>query len=112
MVVSDESKAGSATLTGLGEERSQRGIGTLTEPLVEGFKIDAKRVKEMEDVVKSLAPLQFLDIIETKDQIILINIERRDINRMPYLFSIIYLNSKSIEFVYSYIQMLVLKKGD
>lgn len=75
----------------------------ITEPLVEGFKIDAKRIKEISDVISVLSPLQFLDIVETKDGAVLINVERRDIRKNPYLFSIIYLNPASIEMVYSYV---------
>jgi hypothetical protein len=75
----------------------------ILEPLVEGFKIEAKRVKETSDVLSVLAPLQFLEIVETKGAVVLVNIERRDIRKNPYLFSIIYLNPDSIEVIYSYV---------
>jgi len=75
----------------------------ILEPLVEGFKLDAKRVKETGDVLSVLAPLQFLEIVETRGSVVLINIERRDIRKKPYLFSIIYLNPDSIEIIYSYV---------
>lgn len=82
---------------------SQQPISTITEPFVEGFKLEAKRIKEIQDVINVLAPLQFLEIAETKDGVVLINVERRDIQKNPYLFSITYLNPDSIEIVYSYV---------
>ena len=81
----------------------QQPISTITEPFVEGFRIEAKRIKDVSDVLTVLAPLQFLEIAETKDGLVLINVERRDIQKNPYLFSITYLNPDSIEIVYSYV---------
>lgn len=72
------------------------------EPFVEGFKIDAKMLKGREEIINAISPLQFLDIVETKTGIVAINIERRDIQKNPYLFSITYLNPDSIEIIYSY----------
>lgn len=82
---------------------SQQPISSIAEPFVEGFKIEAKRIKETSEIIGVLAPLQFLEIAETKDGLVLLNIERRDIQKNPYLFSITYLNSDSIEIVYSYV---------
>ncbi len=72
------------------------------EPFVEGFKIEAKMLKGTQEIIDALSPLQFLDIVETKSGIAAINIERRDIQKNPYLFSITYLNPDSIEIIYSY----------
>lgn len=81
----------------------QQPISSITEPFVEGFRIEAKRIKEISDIINVLAPLQFLEIAETKDGVVLINVERRDIQKNPYLFSITYLNPDSIEISYSYV---------
>ena len=40
----------------------------------------------------------------------LVNVERRDIRKNPYLFSIIYLNQDSIEIIYSYVPDVSPKK--
>ncbi|MEM2174617.1 MAG: hypothetical protein QXI58_03210 [Candidatus Micrarchaeia archaeon] len=80
------------------EERKEAEV-----PLVEGFRIDAKRVKEPEEVIKKLSSLGFLEIVETKNTIVIINVERRDIEKKPHLFSITYLAPDYIEFVYSYL---------
>lgn len=75
---------------------------SIREPFVEGFKIDAKMIKGAQEVIDVLSQLQFLDIVETKSSVVAINIERRDIQKNPYLFSITYLNPDSIEIIYSY----------
>jgi len=72
------------------------------EPFVEGFKIEAKMLKGNDEVINTLSPLQFLEIVETKSNIIVVNVERRDIQKNPYLFSVTYLNPESIEIIYSY----------
>ncbi|MEM4133929.1 MAG: hypothetical protein QXO35_02780 [Candidatus Micrarchaeia archaeon] len=72
------------------------------EPFIEGFRIEAKMLKGTQEIIDALSPLQFLDIVETKTGIAAINVERRDIQKNPYLFSIIYLNPDCIEIIYSY----------
>jgi len=84
--------------------------GEILEPLVEGFKIEAKRIKDVKEVLTVLSFLQFLEVVETKDGLVLINVERRDIRKNPYLFSIMYLREKSIEIVYSYVPDVSPKK--
>jgi hypothetical protein len=44
-----------------------------------------------------------LEIVESKNIIVVINVERRDIEKRPHLFSITYLAPDYIEFVYSYL---------
>lgn len=80
------------------------------EPLVEGFRIEAKRLKDAREIIDALSPLQFLEIVQTRDSIALVNIERRDIQKRPYLFSITYLNPDSIEVLYSYLPDVSPKK--
>ena len=80
------------------------------EPLVEGFRIEARRIKDVDDIISALSPLQFLNIIKTQNSVVLVNVERRDIRKEPYLFSIIYLNPSSLEVVYSYVPDISPKK--
>jgi len=72
-------------------------------PLVEGFRIDAKRLKEPAEIIKKLSSLSYLEIVESKNVVVVINVERRDIEKKPHLFSITYLAPDYIEFVYSYL---------
>jgi hypothetical protein len=83
---------------------------TVLEPLVEGFRIEARRIKDVDDIISALSPLQFLNIIKTQNSVVLVNVERRDIRKEPYLFSIIYLNPSSLEVVYSYVPDISPKK--
>ena len=80
------------------------------EPLVEGFRIEARRIKDIDEIIAALSSLQFLNIIKTQNGVVLVNVERRDIRKEPYLFSIIYLNPNSLEVVYSYVPDVSPKK--
>jgi hypothetical protein len=95
---------------GMRSPQAQAPTGPTAEPLAEGFRIEAKRLKNVDDITDALSPLQFLEIVQTKDSVVLINIERRDFQKRPYLFSIIYLNPDSIEVVYSYLSDVSPKK--
>ena len=101
---------GSGGAGGAGARGAQAPQTPTSEPLAEGFRIEAKRLKDVDEIIEALSPLQFLEIVETKDSVALVNIERRDIQKRPYLFSIIYLNSDSIEVVYSYLPDVSPKK--
>jgi len=84
------------------KEREIKEEEKIVRPIVESFKVEAKRMKEIKEIINILSPLGFVDFIETRDSLVLVNVERRDILKNPYLFSIIYLNPKDIEVVYSY----------
>ncbi|MCS7109539.1 MAG: hypothetical protein NZ903_01950, partial [Candidatus Micrarchaeota archaeon] len=58
--------------------------------------------KGTQEIMDALSPLQFLEIVETKSGIVVVNVERRDIQKNPYLFSITYLYPDRIEIIYSY----------
>jgi len=74
---------------------------TLKEPKVSGFKIDAKMLKSAKDIVSSLYPLSFVEVVEDSGSVVVLNVESRDLRREPYLFSTIYLRPDSMEVVYS-----------
>lgn len=71
------------------------------EPHVDGFRLRAERVTSLESIVEVLSPLQFLEIISEGDALVLINVESRDIQRNPYLFSMTYLRPDRIELRYT-----------
>jgi hypothetical protein len=93
----------------LGTSVPEKGEAVL-EPLVEGFRIEARRIKDIDEIIAALSPLQFLNIVKTQNGVVLVNIERRDIRKEPYLFSIIYLNPDNLEVVYSYVPDVSPKK--
>ncbi|MEM4389997.1 MAG: hypothetical protein QXG98_05035 [Candidatus Micrarchaeia archaeon] len=71
------------------------------EPRVDGFRLAAKRKKGIEDVVRALSPLTFLEFVPEGDVIALINVESRDIAKNPYSFVLTYLKPEGIEVMYT-----------
>jgi len=102
--------AASPQIPTAGAPVSRAGKEEVLEPLVEGFRIEARRIKDIDEIIAALSPLQFLNIIKTQNSVVLVNVERRDIRKEPYLFSIIYLNPSSLEVVYSYVPDVSPKK--
>lgn len=71
------------------------------EPRVDGFRFGAKRKKGVEEVVKALSALTFLEVIPEGDVVALINVESRDIQKNPYAFSLTYLKPDGVEVMYT-----------
>lgn len=71
------------------------------EPKVDGFRVRARRLKAIEEIIGFLSPLEFLEVTAEGDALVLINVESRDIQRNPYLFSLTYLKPDKIEVKYS-----------
>ncbi len=71
------------------------------EPMVEGLKLSAKRVASVGNAIAMLRPLAFLKISADGEQIVAVNVETRDIQKNPYLFSVFYLKPDRVELVYS-----------
>ncbi|MBI5046786.1 hypothetical protein HZC07_03575 [Candidatus Micrarchaeota archaeon] len=70
-------------------------------PQVDGFKIKGKMKGEVKDIAAVLRSLSFLEVAPEKDAINVIYVENRDINRNPYLFSIIKISGGEMEVLYS-----------
>lgn len=73
----------------------------LATPEVDGFKVKAKRLKNLDELATLLSPLNFLEIAKEADMLTVISVESRDIKRRPYLFSLLYLKPDEIEFIYT-----------
>ncbi|MEM4554774.1 MAG: hypothetical protein QXT25_02925 [Candidatus Anstonellaceae archaeon] len=71
------------------------------EPKVGGFRIQAKRLKEPREIAEKISELSFLQMAIDKDSLVVLNVESRDIQKNPYLFSIIYFRPTTIEALYS-----------
>ncbi len=71
------------------------------EPKVDGFRVRARRLKPIDEVIGLLSPLEFLEVVAEGDTLVLINVESRDIQRNPYLFSLTYLKPDRIEVKYT-----------
>ena len=70
-------------------------------PQVDGFKIKGKLKGTLKDIANSLRSISFLGVASEKDLLNVIYIESRDINKNPYLFSILKIKDDEIEVLYS-----------
>ncbi|MBM3229142.1 hypothetical protein FJZ26_01815 [Candidatus Parvarchaeota archaeon] len=79
-------------------------------PRVGGFSIEAIRRGSQSDLFSSLSILSFLELVAEKEVVVAINVESRDIQKNPYLFSIAYFHPAKIEVLYSYVPGMSPKK--
>ena len=70
---------------------------------VSGFKISAKRTGTNDQVLATLSGLSFLELAKESNSITAVNVESRDINKNPYLFSVAYFKDNRIEALYTYV---------
>jgi hypothetical protein len=73
----------------------------LRQPRADGFRIKAEAVKSLDSVAAALSSVKFLSIIPQGEFLAVINVESRDIQKNPYLFSLLYLRKKEIEVLYT-----------
>ena len=71
------------------------------EPRVDGFRLAARRKKGVDEAVKRVSSLNFLEVIPEGDVLALVNVESRDIQKNPYSFSIVYLKPDVLEVTYT-----------
>jgi hypothetical protein len=74
----------------------------LRQPRADGFKIKGEAIKSLNEIADSLAPVKFLSVIPQGDFLAVMNVESRDIQKNPYLFSVIYVRRGEIEVMYTY----------
>ncbi|MEM3714992.1 MAG: hypothetical protein QXF82_08605, partial [Nitrososphaeria archaeon] len=70
-------------------------------PKVDGFKLKGNLKGKISNIVDILKSISFIEIAQEKNAINIAYVESRDINKNPYLFSIIKLKDNEIEVVYS-----------
>ncbi len=80
------------------------------KPRVSGFKISAKRVGSLEEVFNVISKMTFLEIANEPDALVAINIESRDIQKNPHLFSVTYFRENKLEIMYTYLPGMSPKK--
>jgi hypothetical protein len=74
----------------------------LHAPQVDAFKIKGKLVKgKPKDLATILRSISFLEIAPEKDILNVIYVESRDIDKNPYLFSIVKIKEDSVEVLYT-----------
>jgi regulator of replication initiation timing len=70
-------------------------------PQVDGFKLKGKLTGSLKDITNLLRSISFLEVAPEKDMVNVIYVESRDINKSPYLFSIVKMKEDEVEVVYS-----------
>ncbi|MEM3364409.1 MAG: hypothetical protein QXS93_02780 [Candidatus Micrarchaeia archaeon] len=71
------------------------------EPMGASFKFSAKRKVPKDQLLRMVDSIPDAEVAEIKDSVAIIKIDSRDIDGVPYLFSIMYLNPDNIEVVYT-----------
>ncbi|MBU0532372.1 hypothetical protein KKB44_02660 [Candidatus Micrarchaeota archaeon] len=71
-------------------------------PQVDGFKLKGTLKKgKLKDLTSVLRSISFLEIAPEKDLLNVIYVESRDINKNPYLFSIVKIKEDEVEVIYT-----------
>jgi len=81
-----------------------------SEPRVGGFRLQAKRLRTPSEISQRLSELSFLEMASDKDVLTALNVESRDIQKNPYLFSIVYFRPTMLEVLYSTLPNMSPKK--
>jgi hypothetical protein len=71
-------------------------------PQVDGFKIKGRMIKgKLKDLAATLRSISFLELAPEKDVLNVIYVESRDIDKNPYLFSIVKVKEDELEVLYT-----------
>ena len=70
-------------------------------PQVDGFKIKGSLKGDLKAVATTLRAISFLEVAPEKSLVNVVYVESRDINKNPYLFSILKIKDDEIEVLYS-----------
>jgi regulator of replication initiation timing len=84
------------------ETTVQRPLDTSHPPQVGGFMVKGKLKKgTMKDLAAILSSISFLEVAPEKEALNIIYVESRDIEKNPYLFSIVKVKQDEVEVMYS-----------
>lgn len=81
-----------------------------TSPITGGFSFRAASKASPAEMAQLLSILTFLEMSQEDDALVALNVENRDIQKNPYLFSITYFKPDAIETLYSCIPGMSPKK--
>ncbi len=79
-------------------------------PSVGGFSLKAHRLVSPNDITRKFSELALLEMSIDKDTLSVLNVENRDIQKNPYLFSIIYFRPGAIDVNYTCLANMSPKK--
>jgi regulator of replication initiation timing len=80
---------------------TQGGKEQAHSPQVDGFKLKGELKGSLKDIAALLRSISFLEIASEKDLVNVIYVESRDINKNPYLFSLLKIKEDEVEVLYS-----------
>jgi regulator of replication initiation timing len=80
---------------------AQGGKEAAHPPQVDGFKLKGELKGSLKDIAGLLRSISFLEIASERDLVNVIYIESRDINKNPYLFSLLKIKEDEVEVLYS-----------
>ncbi len=93
-----QQKAGAPQPSGGGAAQKEE----VHPPQVDGFKIKGKLAKgKLKDLANTLRSISFLELAPEKDLLNVIYVESRDIDKNPYLFSIVKIKEDEVEVLYT-----------
>lgn len=88
-------------LTPMKKEVKKPAPAGFRKPVVDGFKIKGKVKGRIKDIADLLRTISFLEVAQEKSAVNVVYVESRDINKNPYLFSIIKIKEDEAEVLYS-----------
>jgi len=71
------------------------------KPVVDGFKIKGKLTGSFDNIAKTLRTISFLEVAQEKSAVNIVYVESRDIDKNPYLFSIVKVEEGEVEVLYT-----------
>jgi FtsZ-binding cell division protein ZapB len=83
------------------EEKKKTNKLMPSTPKVDGFKVNAKLKGSLKDISQLLRTISFLEVASEKDAVNALYVESRDINKKPYLFSILKVKKDELEVLYT-----------
>ncbi len=81
-----------------------------SSPFVSGFRVQGKRLKGPVEISKKLVELSFLEMSTDKDSLLVLNVESRDMQKNPYLFSIVTMSPSMLDVTYTCLPNMSPKK--
>lgn len=88
-------------LTPMKKEEKKNAPAGMGKPTVDGFKIKGTAKGSMKDIAGLLRTISFLEVAQEKSAVNVVYVESRDINKNPYLFSIVKIKEDEVEVLYS-----------
>lgn len=85
-------------------------MDVINEPIGASFKFAATLKVNKSELMKAVQNINDIETVELKDKIALVRVESRDIDGLPYLFTIIYLGKNTIEVMYSVTPEISMRK--